>query len=161
MGVIIYIHRGYSGDSDFSAHTGLSTSPPIHMEDIVLTVLRAIGAVFSALLTGPEAWWNRVRSPWDWTYLILMNLAWLIAGAVVSGLTLLWFKEVLVNAAGMRVALLVIAPVAAGWMVQALARYLIEADPDERDEDARRYFWHAFWCVAGFVLIRFLHAARS
>jgi hypothetical protein len=79
-----------------------------------------------------------------------------VLGGACGGLSLLAFPNLILPTLGLRVANLVLAPLAAGGL-----SYLVAANiwPAGKQHPVR-HFWRAFWFALAFGLVRFAYAHR-
>ncbi len=89
-----------------------------------------------------------VRTP---GHLAWSSLPFLIAGAVLGGLSLLVFPTALVRSVPLRATHCMLSPFLAGWLARALARRGARLNPVR----PRLGFWRAFFLTAGFAVVRF------
>ena len=118
--------------------------------------------ILAELLVDVAVYW-----PFDWTIrnkktgedLSLAGactLLFLAAGAIAA-VSLLIVPKAIISVGALRIANLVLAPVAAGAVFAWIARW--RARRDDFVEPCVQ-FWHAFWFTLGWVLVRFVFVKR-
>ena len=85
------------------------------------------------------------------------NFTLLFVGGGLAALSLLVFGRPIISVAWLRIANLVVAPIVCAFLFRALAER--RAKKNFRIV-AREHFWHAFWFTLGWVIVRFVFAAR-
>jgi hypothetical protein len=103
---------------------------------------------FYTAVRGPLAAWRPVPA----------NFVLLVVGGVLGALSLLVFRFTLIDWPSLRIANLVVAPVAAGFLFRGLAKRRARKS---YSVVPREHFWHAFWFTLGWVVVRFLWARRG
>jgi hypothetical protein len=87
-----------------------------------------------------------------------VNFALLLLGGGLGALSLLVFRFTIVPGPALRVAHLVLAPIACAFLIRALAKWRANENPNVVP---REQFWGAFWFTLGWVLVRFTYARRG
>lgn len=75
-----------------------------------------------------------------------------------AGVSVLLFKHTLIRGSALRIANLVLAPIASAYLARYLAR---RRSTRVGSIIPRTRFWQAFWFTLGLVSIRFAYASRS
>lgn len=106
----------------------------------------------------PFNWPSKYRTSPESESAFAKNLVWFLGGCFLAGITLIFFRHSLITYPELRIANLVLAPIASAFLSQHIARHRAKQNlfiiP-------RNHFWQAFWYTVGLVLIRFTYAARA
>jgi hypothetical protein len=86
------------------------------------------------------------------------NFFVLILGGALGGLSLFVFQSTLIDWPALRIANLVVAPLAAGFLFRAVARQRAKKNYGVVPRD---HFWRAFWFTLGWLVVRFVWARRG
>ena len=83
---------------------------------------------------------------------------WLVAGGVLGGFSLLVFGYALLQPGWLRIANLLVSPLASAYLAQFVARRRARTNPMLVP---RNHFWYGFWFSLGLAFVRFAYAARA
>ncbi len=81
-----------------------------------------------------------------------------LVGCAVAGVSLLFVRRTFLSAPAVRIANLVIAPIASAYVSQVIGFLRARRDPLRAPKNR---FWQAYWFTFGLVLIRFTYALRN
>jgi hypothetical protein len=129
------------------------------MEDLIIAILQAI---FEFLLEiffySPLDWWPGTsrRSP-ESDSVTGKCFVWFIIGCGVACISMLFLKRTWIVPSALRIANLVLAPMASAFISQAIARRRARRNSFIIP---RNHFWQAFWFTLGVVTVRFAYAVR-
>ena len=84
--------------------------------------------------------------------------ACLYAGGVIGGLSLFFFRHTFFATPELRIANLIVSPVASAVLALCIAELRAAVDPRIFSE---RYFWPTFCYAIGFSIVRFAFAVRA
>jgi hypothetical protein len=128
------------------------------MEEIVIIVLQFLFEFFFEVLSGGVDWPFTSRDHREPASLVVSAFQWLLGGCLLAGVSVLLFKHTLIRGPALRIANLVLAPIASAY----LARYLAHRRGTRAGSIIpRTRFWQAFWFTLGLVSLRFAYASRS
>jgi len=82
---------------------------------------------------------------------------WFLVGGGLACLSMFFLKHTWISHPTLRIANLVVAPLASAFISQAIARRRTRNNPFIIP---RNHFWQAFWFTLGIVIIRFAYAVR-
>lgn len=85
-------------------------------------------------------------------------LIWVFAGGLMAVLSLVAFRHTFIPTPQLRIANLLLAPVASAFLTQHIAKQRALTNPNIIP---RQHFWQAFWYAIGFVVVRFAYVSRS
>jgi len=130
------------------------------MEDILILLLQTVAQIiFEFMAYWPwDFWWYQEPFETDGRW----SLGWwivvaFILGALIGGLSLYIFPDVLIKWGWIRMVLLVASPLASGLMAKTLA----ERRRENNDQvDPWAHFWISLCFSVGLVWIRFTFAHR-
>jgi len=126
------------------------------MEDVIVLLLQAIFEfVFEVLAYLP---FDLPRSRSSGGSLAECCIALCAIGAVLSGVSLVFFRHTFLALPALRIGNLALAPIASAFLSQAIARQRATRIPAIVP---RERFWQAFWFTAGMVTVRFVFAVRA
>ena len=80
---------------------------------------------------------------------------WCLIGAGMASLSILFLKHTWISHPALRIANLIVAPLASAFISEAIARRRSRKNPFIIP---RNHFWQAFWFTFGIVFIRFAYA---
>ena len=127
------------------------------MEEVVVVVARFLGELLvQVLISLPfDVLDAKHRSPGA-TWSELAGVGWFVAGCAAGGLSLVALPHRVIASPTLRVAALVVAPLASARAARSLA-WSGGADGDgDPAVVSRRRYWHAFWFTFGLVAVRFV-----
>jgi hypothetical protein len=128
------------------------------MEDIIVIVLQfLIEFIFNVLLNVPFDLPSGSRKTPEKTGIAGGCFLWWVGGSALAYGSLQAFSYTLIRVAALRIANLVLAPVAAAYLSQALAKTRAKTNANILP---RNHFWRAFWFTLGYVTVRFAYAKR-
>ena len=81
-------------------------------------------------------------------------VAFAVFGAICGGISLVFAPKLLLPTIGLRIANLVLAPVAAGGLSYLVARYAWA----RRGWEPSHHFWRAYWFALAFGVVRFAYS---
>jgi hypothetical protein len=129
------------------------------MEEFLVAALQfLLEFVLNVLGSVPFDWPSRYRRAPESGGSFARYFAWFAGGCVVAGVSLLVFKHSVITGEGLRIANLVLAPIASAFLSQYVALRRAQTNPNI---DPRNHFWQAFWFTVGLVIIRFTYAAHA
>lgn len=129
------------------------------MEELLIAALQfLIEFFFNVLSNAPFDWPSKNRRSPEPESSVGKNFVWFLGGCLLAGITLLFFKQPLISLPELRIANLLLAPIAAAFFSQYIARERARTNPFIVP---RNHFWQAFWYTVGLVLIRFAYATRT
>jgi hypothetical protein len=125
------------------------------MEDLIVLVLQGIFEFIVEVLCYVPFDWPRTR---DTTSLTETCFALFALGALLAGVSVVFFRHTFLALPALRIANLMLAPIASAYLSQALARRRARRGADSVPRDR---FWQAFWFTTGLVAVRFVLATRD
>jgi hypothetical protein len=129
------------------------------MEELIVVVFQFVAEFTINVLSHlPIDWPSKRRKTPERESLWLLCTLWLVAGGVLGGLSLLVFNYALLQPAWLRIANLLVSPVASAYLAQLVARRRAETNPLLIP---RNHFWYGFWFSLGLAFVRFAYAARA
>jgi hypothetical protein len=128
------------------------------MEEILIIVLQFLFEFLFEILSGGVDWPFTYRDHRDPASLVVSGLQWLLGGCLLAGVSVLIFKHTLIRGSALRIANLVLAPIASAYLARYLAR---RRGIRVGSIIPRTRFWQAFWFTLGLVSIRFAYASRG
>lgn len=129
------------------------------MEEILIVILQFLFEFALDVLGNlPFDWPSRNRSTPEPENIFLRCFLWFCGGCLLAGLSLIVFRHTLIAAPALRIANLVLAPLASAFLSAAIARQRALENPFIVP---RNHFWQAFWFTLGLVAIRFAYATRG
>jgi hypothetical protein len=115
---------------------------------VVEVVLQLFGAVSIDWATGASGRKDdREEAGCAWLFIFAL------AGGACGGLSLLLVPKLILPTLGLRIANLVVAPLAAGWLSYLVARHVWAAG----QWSPRHHFWRGFAFALAFGIIRFAY----
>lgn len=128
------------------------------MEELLVLILQFLFEfVLNVLGNLPFDWPSRNRATPERERIAAVCALWFAGGCVLAGISLLIFPRSLVPTPALRMLNLLLAPVAAAFLSQAIARRRARRNPNIVP---RNHFWQAFWYTSGLTLIRFMYTTR-
>lgn len=129
------------------------------MEELLVIALQfLIEFTVNVLGSIPFDWPSRHRTSPEPERAFSGSFVWFLGGCLLAGITLVFFRHSLIAYPGLRIANLMLAPIAAAFLSQHIARQRAKKNPFILP---RNHFWHAFWYTFGLVLVRFVYASRA
>ena len=125
------------------------------MEDLIIAILQGlfefILEAFSFTPFDFIPWRSHSESLWE------KCLAWFIIGCGLAAISMLFLKRTWISHPALRIANLVVAPIASAFISEAIARWR-----NRRNDfiEPRDHFWKAFWFTLGIVTVRIAFAVR-
>ena len=104
-----------------------------------------------------DALFRHPKTP-DAQHAALKSIAWILLGALLGWLSTWIFPHTLISLPALRLLNVVISPVVAALLSQAVAARRSRANPNI---SPRHHFWYAFWFTLALVLVRLACAARA
>lgn len=128
------------------------------MEELIVVIFQfVIEFTLNALGYLPADWPSKRRKTPESENLRPLCFLWLVAGGVVGGLSLLIFDYALLQPTWLRLANLLVSPLASAYLAQFVARRRAHTNPFIVP---RNHFWYGFWFSLGLAFIRFAYASR-
>ena len=133
--------------------------PFLFMEDLIIIILQAIFEfVVESVSYLPLDWWpSRSRTSPESDTVTANCCIWFIIGCGLACVSMLFLKRTWISLPALRIANLVLAPIASAFISQAIAR---RRSRRNRFIIPRNHFWQSFWFTFGLVSVRFAYAAR-
>jgi hypothetical protein len=128
------------------------------MEDLLVVILQFLfELVLNVLVNVFFDWpWRSRRTP-EPMHIAWRGFWWFVVGCMVGGVSLPLLPYTLIRIGALRVLNLVVAPLIAASLSQAVARRRSETNANVI---ARNHYWQAFWFTVGLGIIRFAYATR-
>ena len=128
------------------------------MEDLLVAILQFLFEfAFDVLSNIPFDWPSKNRRTPEPEGIALRCFLWFCGGCLLAGISLLVVRHTIITFAALRLANLVLAPLASAYLSQGIARRRSVNNPFIVP---RNHFWQAFWFTPGLVLVRFAYAFR-
>lgn len=128
------------------------------MEELLIVILQFLFEfVMNVLANLPFDWPSRTRKVPEPSAITLLCLLWFAGGCLLAWTSLLVVRHTLIAIPELRVANLLLAPVASAYLSRAIAERRSGLNPNIVP---RNHFWQAFWFTLGLVLVRFAYATR-
>ncbi len=129
------------------------------MEELLIIVIQfLVEFVVDVVANLPFDWPSRNRTAPDRNSVAGECVLWLLLGAALAGASLLIFPRTMITLPALRIANVVLAPLASGLLSLFLAQRRARNNPNLIP---RNQFWRAFWFTVGVVLVRFAYAGRG
>ena len=129
------------------------------MEELLIVIIQFLFEfVLNVLSNIPFDWPSRNRTTPEPEGISLRCFMGFCGGCLLAGVSLLIAKHTIIAISGLRIANLVLAPVASAVLSKSIASHRARDNPFIIP---RNHFWQAFWFTLGLVLIRFAYASRA
>ena len=129
------------------------------MDEVLVVIIQfVVEFILNVGIDIPFEWPSRHRSTPEPESVAGVCVFWLILGGALAGISLLIFPRTIVSLHVLRIANLLLAPVASGLLSFKIAQRRARANPNIRP---RNHFWQAFWFTIGWVAIRFAYAGHT
>jgi hypothetical protein len=129
------------------------------VEELLILLVQVLGELaVNILINLPFHWPWRKRATPNQDSGFPVGLFWLALGCLLGWISTLLFQHTLLPLPALRVLNVVVAPIAAAYLAQTLARRAAQNKPDINPQTD---FWQAFWFTLGFVLVRLACASRA
>lgn len=128
------------------------------MEELIVVVFQfVIEFTLNALGYLPIDWPSKNRKTPEREGLWGLSFLWLLAGGLLGALSLLFFDYALLQPTWLRLANLLISPLASAYLAQFVASRRAQTNPFIVP---RNHFWYGFWFSLGLAFVRFAYAVR-
>jgi hypothetical protein len=129
------------------------------MEELLIVIIQFLFEfALNVLANIPFDWPSRDRATPEPEGITLRCFLWFCGGCLIAGASLLIVKHTIIAISALRMANLVLAPIASAFLSQSIAGHRARDNPFIVP---RNHFWQAFWFTLGLVLIRFAYASRA
>lgn len=129
------------------------------MEELIVVILQGFFEfILNVLGNIPADWPSKNRNTPERESVVANCFLWFLGGCVLAGISLIFFKHTLIPTLELRIANLVLAPIASAFLSEHIAKRRAEKNPLIIP---RNHFWQAFWYTVGLVVIRFTYASRA
>jgi hypothetical protein len=129
------------------------------MEDLLIAILQFLFEFLIEIFTWtPFDWPSRSRSRPETETLTGNCFLWFVVGCGLACISMLFLKHTWISMSALRIANLVLAPVASAFISQAIAR---RRSRHNKFIIPRNHFWQAFWFTLGIVTVRFAYVVRG
>jgi hypothetical protein len=126
------------------------------MEELIVIVLQfLLEFIFEILINLPFDWPRKSRMTPEKEKTIGKSFVMFCIGCGLAWLSAIVFPRTFIHHPALRIANLLLAPVAAAYISRTIAEHTAEANANIRP---RNHFWQAFWFTLGFVAVRFAYA---
>jgi len=129
------------------------------MEDLLIIILQAIFEFIAEIFSySPLDWWpSTSRTSPESDTVTAKCFVWFVIGCGLACVSMLFLKRTWISLPALRIANLVLAPIASAFISQAVAR---RRSRRNSFIIPRNHFWQSFWFTFGLVSVRFAYAAR-
>jgi len=129
------------------------------MEELLIAIIQFLFEfTLDVLGSIPFDWPSRNRTTPEPKGVFLRRLLWFCGGCALASVSLLVVKHTVVSVSALRIANLVLAPVASAFLSEAIANHRAKENPFIIP---RNHFWQALFFTLGLVLVRFAYASRA
>ena len=129
------------------------------MEELLIAIIQFLFEfTLDVLGNVPFDWPSKKRSKPESEDVFLPRLFWFCGGCALAGVSLLVIKHTVVSVSALRIANLLLAPLASAFLSETIATRRSRENPFIIP---RNHFWQALFFTLGLVLIRFAYASRA
>ena len=128
------------------------------MEEFLIVLIQFIVEFFFNIVAEiPFDWPSRNRKTPEPERIAGWCFGWLLLGGFIAWGSTFVFSPTFISIPALRIANLVLSPIASGLLSLFIARHRAHTNPNIVP---RNHFWQAFWFTIGLVAIRFAYASR-
>jgi hypothetical protein len=129
------------------------------MEEVLVVLFQFLFELILNVLSNlPFEWPSKGRQTPERESIWPVCAIWFMVGCGVGGMSLLLVGYALLQPGWLRIANLVLSPIASGLIAKTLAEQRAPSNPMLVP---RNHFWYAFWFSLGVAFTRFAYATRA